>query len=81
VNCIAPGAIETGLGASRGDSRERVKRAGIPLGRIGSPEDVAFAALYLASDASDWVTGTCLEVKGGPYTRKGDTEVFQAEFP
>ena len=81
VNCIIPGAIDTGLGASRGSARERVERAGIPLGRIGSPEDVAYAAIYLASDASDWVTGTCIEVKGGPYTRKGDTEAFLAKFP
>ena len=81
VNGIIPGAIETGLGASRGSPQERVERAGIPLGRIGLPEDVAFAAIYLASDASGWVTGTCIEVTGGPHTRKGDTEVFLAKFP
>ena len=81
VNCISPGAIETELGGSRGSAQERVDRAGIPLGRIGRPEDIAYAAIYLASDAADWVTGTCLEVNGGPYARKGDTEMFTAKFP
>ncbi len=82
VNCIVPGAIETALGAGvRGSAQERVARAGIPLGRVGQPEDVALAALFLASDASDYVTGTHIDVKGGPYTRKGDTEMFVAKFP
>ena len=82
VNCIIPGAIETGLGvATRGTGKERVERSGIPLGRVGQPEDVALAAIYLASDASDYLTGTSIEVKGGPYTRKGDTEMFVAKFP
>jgi len=81
VNCISPGAIETELGGSRGSAQERVERAGIPLGRIGRPEDIACAAVYLASDAADWVTGACIGVNGGPYARKGDTELFEARFP
>lgn len=82
VNCIIPGAIETGLGvAIRGTARERVERAGIPRGRIGQPEDIALAAVYLASDASDYLTGACIEVKGGPITRKGDIEMFVERFP
>ena len=81
VNCIIPGAIETELGKVRGNSQERVERTGIPLGRIGQPEDIALTAIYLASDSSDWVTGAGIEVMGGPYTRKGDTEMFIAEFP
>jgi NAD(P)-dependent dehydrogenase (short-subunit alcohol dehydrogenase family) len=82
VNCIIPGAIETGLGAAvRGTAQERVERAGIPWGRVGQPEDIAMAAIYLSSDASDYVTGASIEVKGGPYTRKGDTEMFIAKFP
>jgi NAD(P)-dependent dehydrogenase (short-subunit alcohol dehydrogenase family) len=82
VNAIIPGAIETELGSAlRGSAEERVERAGIPLGRIGRPEDIALAAVYLASDASDWVTGTFIEVIGGPMTRKGDTEMFTSKFP
>ena len=82
VNCIIPAAIETDLGAAiRGSAQERVERAGIPLGRVGYPEDVALAAIYLASDASDYVTGTGIEVRGGPLTRKGDLEMFIAKFP
>ena len=82
VNAISPGATETELGSSvRGTPQERVERAGIPLGRIGYPEDIANAAVYLASDASDWVTGVDIEVWGGPYSRKGDLEMFLAKFP
>lgn len=82
VNCIIPGAIETELGSAlRGSAQERLERAGIPLGRIGRPEDIALAAVYLASDASDWVTGTFIEIIGGPMTRKGDTEMFVSKFP
>ncbi len=82
VNCIIPGAVETQLGRdSRGSAKERVERAGIPLGRVGQPEDIALAAIYLASDASDYVTGASIVVNGGPYTRKGDMEMFIDKFP
>jgi 3-oxoacyl-[acyl-carrier protein] reductase len=82
VNCIIPGAIETDLGTNlRGSSRDRVERAGIPVGRVGQPEDIALAAIYLAADASDYVTGTSILVNGGPYTRKGDVEMFVNKFP
>lgn len=82
VNCILPGPIDTEAAAARrGTGQERAERAGIPLGRIGKPEDIALAAIYLASNASDYVTGEAIEVKGGPYTRKGDTELFIAKFP
>ena len=65
VNCIAPGRIlYTGL--DKLQMEERAKKAGIPLGRIGRPEDIALAAIYLASDASDYITGLTIEVKGGP---------------
>lgn len=82
VNCIIPGATDTMTSrVGRGTAQERVERAGIPLGRIGKPEDIALAAIYLASDASDFVTGACIMVNGGPYTRKGDTEMFITNFP
>jgi NAD(P)-dependent dehydrogenase (short-subunit alcohol dehydrogenase family) len=80
VNCIIPGAIDT-MANRTGTAQERLERTGIPLGRIGKPEDVALAAIYLASSASDFVTGACIVVNGGPYTRKGDTEMFITHFP
>ena len=71
VNCICPGDTDTGmlrdearqLGAPEGEFL--TKAADRPLGRIGAPEEIAQAVLYLASDASSFVTGTALVVDGG----------------
>ena len=67
VNGIAPGAIKTninkGVWSDREQARQLLKL--IPYGRIGEPEDVAKAAVWLASDESDYVTGTTLFVDGG----------------
>lgn len=67
VNAIAPGAIATAINrASVEDEAAREKMLSlIPYGRIGAPEDVAAAALWLASDASDYVVGTTLFIDGG----------------
>ena len=70
VNAIAPGKIVTpgtDYLAYMGDSHERARKEGTPLGRAGTTEDVAAAAIYLASDASAFVTGICIPVMGGPY--------------
>ncbi|HEY4132473.1 MAG TPA: SDR family NAD(P)-dependent oxidoreductase [Gemmatimonadaceae bacterium] len=66
VNCIAPSAIlnERMESALSSDQIAEVGRS-FPLGRVGQPEDVAEAALYLASDTSSWVTGVVLDVAGG----------------
>ncbi len=69
VNAVNPVMGETGLlddfiGGDSPEKRERVL-AGIPLGRLSKAEDVANAALFLASDEADFVTGVCLEVDGG----------------
>lgn len=67
VNAIAPGAIATAINRSvmqTPQGRERVLQL-IPYGRIGEVEDVARAALWLASDASDYVVGTTLFIDGG----------------
>ena len=70
VNAINPTAVDTPL--LRGecppgmDFEEWVKSwLSIPLGRWAKPEDIAYAALYLASDESSMLTGTCLNVDGG----------------
>jgi 3-oxoacyl-[acyl-carrier protein] reductase len=65
VNVVAPGFIETAMTEALDDA-QRAKLAGaIPLGRLGRPEDVASAVLYLASDEAAWVTGATIHVNGG----------------
>jgi 3-oxoacyl-[acyl-carrier protein] reductase len=57
---------EVVFAAAPDPDEERAKWAArTPLGRLGVAEDIARAALYLASDDSDWVTGTCMVVDGG----------------
>ncbi len=67
VNLIAPGTIETDFNraALADPGYRRQKRELIPMGRIGRPEDVAAAAMFLASDAASYVTGTSITVDGG----------------
>jgi glucose 1-dehydrogenase len=67
INAIAPGAIRTPINREAWDTDEAYKRllTLIPYGRIGEPEDIGRAAVWLASDASDYVVGTTLFVDGG----------------
>lgn len=71
VNCICPGAVRTPMNPALMDPSidggERLARSSsrIPMLRIGEPEEVAYAALYLASDESAWVTGHILVIDGG----------------
>jgi 3-oxoacyl-[acyl-carrier protein] reductase len=66
VNCVSPSAIENDKMRSWVPADERkALGAAFPLGRIGQPEDVAAAALFLASSASSWITGVTLDVAGG----------------
>jgi len=67
VNAIAPGAIRTGINRAAWETREAEASLLklIPYGRIGDPEDVARAAVWLASDDSDYVVGTTVFVDGG----------------
>ena len=77
VNCICPGDTDTAMLRSEarqiGEPEERflLESAKRPLGRVGKPEEIAQAALYLASDASSFVTGTALVVDGGGLTGSG----------
>jgi NAD(P)-dependent dehydrogenase (short-subunit alcohol dehydrogenase family) len=65
VNAIAPGLIKTELARAVWEVREPILTAKLPLRRLGTPEDVANAALFLASDASSWMTGQTLVLDGG----------------
>ena len=71
VNCICPGDTDTAMlrneAQQLGEANEKflAESAKRPLGRVGKPEEIAQAALYLASDASSFVTGTALVVDGG----------------
>lgn len=65
VNSVAPGMIKTNLtkGIPDDELQKDVKR--YPLGRYGTPEEVAYAVIYLLSDASKWMTGSILKIDGG----------------
>lgn len=66
VNCIAPGLIEVeGEMSPISEEYKRTLAAGIPWGRIGQPEDIANAAIFLASPLADFITGEVLMVNGG----------------
>jgi 3-oxoacyl-[acyl-carrier protein] reductase len=65
VNTIAPGFIETAMTAALTDKQKDVILARVPAGRLGSPDDIAAAALYLASLEGAYVTGQTLHVNGG----------------
>jgi 3-oxoacyl-[acyl-carrier protein] reductase len=66
VNAIAPGTIVTASADYLGDRDERARKRGTLMGRAGRVEDNTPAAIYLASDASDYVTGVTIETTGGP---------------
>lgn len=65
ANTIAPGPVETPMWASVKDNAPPSSAANVPLGRFGTPDDIAQAVLFLCSPASNWITGTSLDVSGG----------------
>jgi NAD(P)-dependent dehydrogenase (short-subunit alcohol dehydrogenase family) len=65
ANSISPGTTETALTADWDESIKESLRQQIPLGRLGRPDDVAAAAVFLASDGAAYVTGATLDVNGG----------------
>ena len=65
VNCVAPGFIDTAMTKALEDKHREAMLAGIPLGRAGTPEDVAAAVAFLASPAAAYVTGSTIHVNGG----------------
>jgi len=67
VNVVAPGLIETDMTAGLSESAHDAMLSQIPLGRLGTPEDVASAVCFLASDEASYITGHVLAVNGGMY--------------
>jgi 3-oxoacyl-[acyl-carrier protein] reductase len=64
-NAVAPGFIETAMTSTLGEDFKQMAIKNIPLGRVGSPEDVASAVAFLASDEASYITGHVLSVNGG----------------
>lgn len=64
VNCVCPGVVDTPIHAGAGADVGQLGSS-CPLGRIGAPEEIAYAARYLLSDAAAWITGTRLVIDGG----------------
>lgn len=74
VNAVAPGAIPTevmltALGKDESQLDDILKEWNIPLGRLGTPEDIGSACVYLASDAASWISGEIIRVGGGAKPR------------
>jgi 3-oxoacyl-[acyl-carrier protein] reductase len=65
VNVVSPGFVDTAMTEVLSDAQKAKLAEQIPLGRIGQPDDIAGAVIYLASDAAAWVTGATLHVNGG----------------
>lgn len=65
ANVLAPGPVETAMWANVTGSAAPSANATVPLGRYGNAEDIAQAALFLCSPASNWITGTSLDISGG----------------
>jgi 3-oxoacyl-[acyl-carrier protein] reductase len=67
VNCVAPGFIDTDMTRALADAQKAALTSRIPLGRLGTPEDVAHAVAWLAGPRAAYVTGVTLHVNGGMY--------------
>ena len=67
VNCIAPGFIATDMTAELPEAQKAAPLGQIPLGRLGTPEEIAHAVAFLASPLAGYITGTELHVNGGMY--------------
>ncbi|PLZ02492.1 3-oxoacyl-ACP reductase [Burkholderia sp. WAC0059] len=67
VNCVAPGFIDTDMTKDLPAEQQTALMTQIPLGRLGSPDDIAHAVAFLASPQAGYITGTTLHVNGGMY--------------
>ncbi|CAJ4344874.1 3-ketoacyl-ACP reductase [Burkholderia pseudomallei] len=67
VNCVAPGFIDTDMTKGLPQEQQTALKTQIPLGRLGSPEDIAHAVAFLASPQAGYITGATLHVNGGMF--------------
>ncbi|MFO1436465.1 MAG: 3-oxoacyl-ACP reductase FabG [Gammaproteobacteria bacterium] len=67
VNAVAPGFIDTDMTRALDDAQRNALASQIPLGRFGTPEDIAAAVNFLASDGASYITGETMHVNGGMY--------------
>ena len=67
VNCVAPGFIDTDMTRAIADAQRDALLGAIPLGRLGAPEEIAAAVVFLCSPAAGYITGETLHVNGGMY--------------
>ena len=65
VNCVAPGFIETDMTDKLNDQQREAILQNVPINRLGKPDDIAKAVLFLASSDADYITGQVLTVDGG----------------
>jgi len=68
VNAVAPGFIETDMTSNLPDEQKEALASQIPMGRLGTPDEIALAVLFLAGDGGSYITGQTLHVNGGMYT-------------
>jgi len=68
VNAIAPGFVQTAMTVALAEEARKTLEGRIALKRFGVPDDVAYAAVFLASEQAGYITGTVLNVSGGLYT-------------
>jgi 3-oxoacyl-[acyl-carrier protein] reductase len=67
VNCVAPGFIDTDMTRAIAEAQRDALLGAIPLGRLGAPEEIAAAVVFLCSPAAGYITGETLHVNGGMY--------------
>jgi 3-oxoacyl-[acyl-carrier protein] reductase len=67
VNCVAPGFIDTDMTKSLPEAAKTKLMERIPMGKLGTPEDIAHSVVFLASDGAGYITGATLHVNGGMY--------------
>ena len=65
VNCLAPGFIQTAMTDALGEDQHKKLLEAVPLGRLGTPDDIAAGVVYLASDEAGYITGQTLHINGG----------------
>ena len=65
INCVAPGLVATAMTDKLNEAQRETILKGVPLGRMGTPHEIAAAVLYFASNEAGYVTGATLDINGG----------------